>query len=384
MKKKKFKILVLTGKRGGFGAMKPMLKKINKQKNLKLYLVATDQHFDPKFGKTIKEINKTFRNVHKIKINNQDGSQLKRAEFLGTFFKLFSKILYKLKPDLCILYGDRSEVMTAAVCCVNFNIPIAHLQGGDITGSIDDYYRHAITKLSNLHLVSNKEAKKNLLKLNEKDKNIIITGDHHIDNLLNDKVYTKKKLYNFLDLKLNTPYIIILQHSETTQVKNAYNQMQKTMMACSKFNIKKIVIYPSTDPGWQDIIRSINNFSNDKQFKIYKNLETKIFIPLLKYSKLLIGNSSCGIIESAYFSIPVINIGRRQEGRLKDENVFDVSHNSNKIYNKIKYILDRHKIFKKNFNCKKLYGNGLAANISIKAILDFLKKTENNNIKKFN
>ena len=93
-------------------------------------------------------------------MNSQDGTQKKRAESLGVFLKLFSKLLYKIKPDICILYGDRSEVMVASTCCVNFNIPTAHLQGGDITGSIDDYYRHAITKLSNLHFVSNNVAKK--------------------------------------------------------------------------------------------------------------------------------------------------------------------------------------------------------------------------------
>ena len=195
---KKKQILVLTGKRGGFGAIKPMLKKIEKNKNFNLHLVATDQHLNPKFGKTIKEINKSFKKVYKIKINNQDGTQIKRSYALALFFKLFSRLLRKIKPDLCVLYGDRSEVMVASTCCVNFNVPIAHLQGGDITGSIDDYFRHAITKLSNLHLVSNNEARKNLLSLREKRQNIIVTGDHHIDNLLSEKIYSKKQLYNFI------------------------------------------------------------------------------------------------------------------------------------------------------------------------------------------
>lgn len=379
--KRKYQILVLTGKRGGFGAIKPMLKKIEKNKNFNLHLVATDQHLNPKFGKTIKEINKSFKKVHKIKINNQDGTQIKRAYSLGVFFKLFSRLLYKLKPDLCVLYGDRSEVMIASTSCVNFNVPIVHLQGGDITGSIDDYYRHAITKLSNLHLVSNNQAKKNLLNLGEKKQNIIVTGDHHIDNLLSDKIYSKKQLYDFLKLKINTPYMIILQHSETTQIHNAFSQMEKTMKACSKFNIPKIVIYPSTDPGWQDVVRSINNYSKDNKYLIFKNLETSIFISLLKYSKLLIGNSSCGIIESAYFSIPTINIGRRQEGRLKDKNVFNVDHDVTKIYNKLEFICSNYISFKKKFKCKKLYGNGKAADKSIKAFLDYLKKKDK--IKRF-
>ena len=382
MNKKKYQVLVLTGKRGGFGAMKPMLKKIDKHKNLNLHLVATDQHFNPKFGKTIKEINKSFKKVHKIKMNSQDGTQKKRAESLGVFLKLFSRLLYKIKPDICILYGDRSEVMVASTCCVNFNIPTAHLQGGDITGSIDDYYRHAITKLSNLHFVSNNVAKKNILKLKEKSKNIFITGDHHIDNLLSEKIYSKKELYNFLKLKLNTPYIIILQHSETTQTNKAFSQMEKTMKACSKIKIPKIVIYPSTDPGWQDIIRSIKNYSSDRRFKIFKNLDTSIFISLLKNCTLLIGNSSCGIIESAYFSVPTINIGRRQEGRLKDKNVFDVDHDIKKIYNKIKYIISIQNDFKKKFKCKKIYGDGKAGTKSIKAILKFLKRKDK--LKRFN
>ena len=378
---KEKQILVLTGKRGGFGAIKPMLKKIEKNKNFNLHLVATDQHLNPKFGKTIKEINKSFKKVYKIKINNQDGTQIKRSYALALFFKLFSRLLRKIKPDLCVLYGDRSEVMVASTCCVNFNVPIAHLQGGDITGSIDDYFRHAITKLSNLHLVSNNEARKNLLSLREKRQNIIVTGDHHIDNLLSEKIYSKKQLYNFIKLKINTPYIIILQHSETTQIQNAYSQMEKTMKACSKFDIPKIVIYPSTDPGWQNIVRSIKNYSQDKNFLIFKNLDTNIFISLLKYSKILVGNSSCGIIESSYFSIPTINIGRRQEGRLKDKNVFNLDHDINKIYNKIKSILSNYNNLKKKFKCKRLYGNGKAADKSLKAFLDFLKKKDK--IKRF-
>lgn len=381
MNKKKYQILVLTGKRGGFGAMKPMLRKMNQHKKIKVHLVATDQHLDLKFGKTIKEIHKSFKKIYKVKMNLQDGTQVKRAESLGVFFKLFSNILSNVKPDLCILYGDRSEVMTAAVCCVNLNIPIVHLQGGDISGSIDDYFRHAITKLSNLHLVSNDQAKINLLKLNEKSEDIIVTGDHHIDNLLNEKIYSKKKLYNFLKLKFNTPYIIVLQHSETTQINKAYSQMESTLKACSRFNIPKIVIFPSTDPGWQNIIRSIKNYSSDKKFKIFKNLETSIFISLLKHSLLLIGNSSSGIIESSYFSIPTINIGRRQEGRIIDKNVFNVNHDSKKIYNKIKFIISNHHSLKKKFKCNKIYGDGNAYNKSIKAILKFLKKK--NKVKRF-
>ena len=376
------KIVILSGKRGGYEAMRPLMMLLSKSKIFDFKIILTDQHFEQNFGNTFKLVLNDFKKkeIISIKFNsNTRDTNFERTLNLIDYSKKFISIIKKLSPDLFILYGDRSEVAISSLILFSLRVPIIHLQGGDISGSLDNTYRHVISKFSNYHLVSNLNSRNNLIKMGEKKFFIKVVGDHHLDNLKENKFYSEQYILN--KYKIKKRYCIVLQHSETTQSDDSKTQMLKTLKALKCYNIEKIVIYPCTDPGWKGIIEAINSYKNYENFKIFKNIEGKYFWSLLKYSSFIIGNSSSGIIESQFLKIPAINVGRRQNKRLKNKNVISVKHNVKQIKSAIKKILNSNR--KDLLKIKSIYGNG-NANIKTFNIIKKLCYTRIQTTKSFN
>jgi GDP/UDP-N,N'-diacetylbacillosamine 2-epimerase (hydrolysing) len=354
------KILVLTGKRGGYGAMKPMLEALKNDFSIDLQLVVTDQHLNPSFGMTINEIEKDFSVAAKVDMNQQ-GSELKdRSNALGVCVIGLTDTFEKLKPDLCVLYGDRGEVLSAALVATTMRVPIVHLQGGDLSGSVDDQMRHAITKLAHLHLVSNKLSAERIIKMGEDPSRVHVIGDNHIDSIIKGNYAKPEVIAKRLNLDLKRPVFIVLQHSETTEPQNSYQQMLETLSAVSDFNEQTIVIYPCSDSGYQGVINAIEKFTHLKNFSIKKNLDAEIFWGLLSVASVMIGNSSAGIVETPCFGLPTVNIGRRQIGRLCSDNVLHVPHSRNEISLAIRKCLSDTIFIKQSNDCLNPYGDGTA------------------------
>ena len=353
------RIIILSGKRGGYEAMRPLMQLLSKSNFFDLKIILTDQHFEKNFGNTYKYVYQDFNKSEIIPLkfkNKRQDTNFSRTESLLYFGNKLVKKVKKLSPDIIVLYGDRSEVAIAALILFTLGVPIIHLQGGDVSGSLDNTYRHVISKFSNIHLVSNYNSKKNLLKMAEINKFIHIVGDHHLDNLKDSQLFSKK--YILEKYKIKKKYCIVLQHSETTQPESSKSQMLITLKALEVYDLEKIVIYPCTDPGWKGIVNSISLYKKNKNYKIFRNIKGKEFWSLLKYCSFIIGNSSSGIIESPFLKIPAINIGRRQNKRLKNKNIISVPHNINKIKKAINKSL---KINKKSLlKIKSFYGNGNA------------------------
>jgi UDP-hydrolysing UDP-N-acetyl-D-glucosamine 2-epimerase len=376
------KIVFLSGKRGGYEAMRPLMKLLSKSKIFDFKIILTDQHFEQDFGNTFKLVLNDFKKkeIISIKFNsNTKDTNFERTLNLIDYSKKFTRVIKKLSPDLFILYGDRSEVAISSLILFSLRVPIIHLQGGDISGSLDNTYRHVISKFSNYHLVSNLNSRNNLIKMGEKKKFIKVVGDHHLDNLKKKQFYSEQYILN--KYKIKKKYCIVLQHSETTQSDDSKMQMLKTLKALKYYNIEKIVIYPCTDPGWKGIIEAINSYKNYENFKIFKNIEGKYFWSLLKYSSFIIGNSSSGIIESQFLKIPAINVGRRQNKRLKNKNIVSTKHNVKQIKNAIKKVLNSNR--KDLLKIKSIYGNG-NANIKTFNIIKKLCHTRIETTKSFN
>ncbi|MDC1047406.1 UDP-N-acetylglucosamine 2-epimerase [Alphaproteobacteria bacterium] len=351
-------IAVLTGKRGGYGAMRPMLKIFEKSKIIDLYIIATDQHLNKKFGFTINEIKKDFKKIIEVPIFQKSDSDLSRSTALGNCVIGLSKKLVEINPDYLMLYGDRGEVLAAALVSTHLKIPIAHMQGGDISGNIDDGIRHAVSKLSHLHFVSNKNSFNRLRKMGEERWRIKNVGDSHIDPILTrNKIVTKNFMKKYNITNDNKP-IIALLHPETIRKRDTFRDA-KLMLECIKlYNRHTIIIYPCTDNGYEKIINAIKCFKNVNFFKVYKNIDSADFIKLLSISSLLIGNSSSGIIEAEYFNLPVINIGKRQLNRIRNKNVIDVDFNKLQVVKKIDYALNNKNFHKEIRRLKQLYGEG--------------------------
>ena len=364
------KVMVLTGKRGGFGAMKPMLRLLRDDPVFELQLVVTDQHLNQRFGRTITEVEREFRIAAGVDMQQRDGSGLGRARALGVCAERMADVLGQLKPDICLLYGDRGEVLATAMVATALGIPIGHLQGGDVSGSVDEQVRHAITKLSHLHFPSTPESAGRILKMGEEPWRVVVTGDHHLDLIVAKEYALRDEVARATGIDPEQPVIVVLQHSETTAPEQAYQQMVETLHAVRHTGLQAVVVYPCSDVGYEGVVRAIEELAFGPQFHIFKNLDAHIFWGLLSIANVLLGNSSAGIIESPYFCLPTVNIGRRQENRTHSENVVHVEH----ARDAIKSALDK-VLFDKTFrasarSCRQVYGDGNAGLRTVTAIRD--------------
>ena len=358
----KRKICVTTGTRAEYGLLKPVLDEISKNKKLELYLIVTGMHLSKKHGYTINEIIKDGFKIHfKINVIPKGNSSYFMANALGKGIIEFSKIFKKLKPDINLILGDRGEAFASALAASHMNIPNAHIHGGDRTmAGIDEYIRHATTKISNLHFAATKESKQRIIQLGENPKYVFFTGSPGIDQIKNNHVSLKIELEKKYNFKLTGNEIILLQHPVTTQIHLSKKQINNTLKAIKKLKIPTICILPNSDAGNLEIFQALKKAANDSLFiHLYPNIPRNDFLGLLKYCGALVGNSSSGIIEASYFKIPVVNIGIRQKNREKGNNVIDVNDDSNLIYITIKKIMNSKA--KQKQKTEYIYGDGTAS-----------------------
>jgi GDP/UDP-N,N'-diacetylbacillosamine 2-epimerase (hydrolysing) len=357
------KLDFFSGKRGGFGAMLPLIKELQYSSgSVDINLIVTDQHLDPKFGRTIKEVEKYGITLVECSIGLSDGnSALGRIQNLTVMTESLANHLHNRNPDLIVLYGDRTETLFAASTAAIMNIPIAHLQGGDRSGSVDDIIRHSITKLASLHYVSCEDSASRVIKLGEATDRVINVGDSHVDAITMSKTISKAAILDKLELGEMDNYCVLLQHPETTNSKDSECQIKCTLEALSNIGIDTIAIYPCSDPGHEEIISAVEVGVREGVIKkLFKNLEFGDFLNLCRYSRFLIGNSSSGIIESAYLAIPAINIGRRQLNRLDGGNVLHVQHDTGEIIKAIEFLMDDQRRHEFISGSAKIYGDGFS------------------------
>ena len=340
---KKRKICVTTGTRAEYGLLKPILNEISKSKKLDLYLIVTGMHLSKKHGYTISEIiNDGFSVYSKIEMIPKGNSSYFMANSLGKGVIEFSQIFKKLKPDINLILGDRDEAFASALAASHMNIPNAHIHGGDKTmAGIDEYIRHAITKISNLHFAATKKSQQRIIKLGENPKYVYFTGSPGIDEIKNNNITSKIQLEKKYNMKITGDEIILLQHPVTTQIESSKKQIDNTLNAIKKLKKPTICISPNSDAGNFEIFQALQKASSDFSFiRLFQNMPRNDFLGLLSNCSVLVGNSSSGIIEASYFKIPVVNIGIRQKNREKGNNVIDVKDNSVLIYNAIKKVFN--------------------------------------------
>ena len=297
------------------------------------------------------------------------------AKSLGILMSSFTDVIHRVKPDWLILAGDRGETLAASIVGAYTNTPIAHIQAGEVSGNIDGMARHAIGKFVNLHLASNDDACKRLIKLGEERFRVKNVGAPQLDEF-SDKNLNKidtnflKKKYSLDDFK---NYILVVFHPVTEDLKNLRKQITTTIRYLKKNNYKKVIVLPNNDAG-SDIVKDVIYNYRDSNDVIFDNLPRYEYLAFLKNCKFLVGNSSSGIIEAASFKKPVINIGRRQNKRLKTFNVLSINKVTDKKLNEqIKKITSKKFQVKLN-KVKNPYGDGKSA----KRIIDLLQKTKIN------
>jgi len=364
------KIFIVTERRADFSRFKPIIKIIKREKKIKYDLVVTGLHLVREHGYTINEIfDEKFKVFDKFKMFDDeyfarnDGSSMAHA--LGVAVIKLSKILRKSKPDLILSGFDIAANFAVTICGAHMNIPVAHIQGGEVSGTIDESLRHGMSKFSNLHFTANNETKKRLIKMGEVPKNIYAVGCPSIDALLNERDLSHNYILNKFKIEISKPFSITIQHPVTSELHFSETQMKKTIAALRKIDMQHLIVFPNNDAGSKKILKIIKK----SKLKYTPTLNLSEYKTLLKYSSILVGNSSSGIHEASTFKIPVINIGTRQNGRMKPKNIINVSHDENKIFRALKKGLS--KSFKNYIkNIKNPYGDGKAS----KKIIKILKK----------
>lgn len=359
-------IAVFSGKRGGFGALMSLMQMINEDPKTKLSLIVTDMHLSKAFGYTIREVKKYFKITSKLNLDQKDDSGMSRASALGNCVVKVTKSLNKLKPDILVLLGDRGEVLSAAIAAIELNIPIAHILGGDLAGNRDGNRIHSITKLAHLHFPSSVDSYKRILNLGEEVWRVHNFGATYVDNIVSRNYTPNIQVRKKYNISAKENYFICIQHPTTLNEEKSYTESSNLFKVLKKFKCKIILIYPCSDQGYQGVIKAINKFSSNKNFLIHKNIDANDFWGLMEDASLFIGNSSSGLIETPYFNLPTVNLGIRQKGRVRDNNVIDSSYKIKSIEISIKKALSQN--FKSKILNNNIFGNGKASKNIFKVI----------------
>jgi GDP/UDP-N,N'-diacetylbacillosamine 2-epimerase (hydrolysing) len=356
----KRRIAVVSGKRGGFGAMLPLMKAIDSHEDMEMVLIVTDQHLYKEFGETVKEVERWFKVGYKLYLDQKDDSPLSRASAIGKCLDKMAYVLDKCRPDILLILGDRGEVLAAVVAAINLKIPVAHIQGGDISGSIDEFVRHAITKMSHIHFPSTKASAERIKRMGEEEWRIHVVGDCHLDEIAFGNFTPQDAISGKFSLDLSKPVILTLQHPVTTESEKSYEQMKATCDALRRLKHQTIMVYPCSDHGYKGTIRAIKEIKGETWVRIYKNIDCYDFWGLENVASVFVGNSSAGLIETPFFKLPSVTIGKRQEGRERAENCIYSEPMADDIYKAINHCLydeDFKKIVK---NCSQPFGDGYA------------------------
>ena len=355
---------MITERRADYSRFKPILDLIKEDDQLDYILTVTGAHLKKEMGYTKNEIiNDGFKIHYEIDMFtevNDSGGAMVRA-----FSRVADKITHILeesKPDIILAGFDIGANFAATIAGAHMNIPVAHIQGGEVTGTIDESIRHAMTKFSHYHFASNQDAVERLVKLGEIRERTFNVGCPSIDAILNtpDNPDILKK-YNLSE----DNYFILLQHSVTSEMHKSKDQIKITLKAIKKCNINVLIVLPNNDAGFSKIIKELKN----SKINYVESLAISDYINLLKRSSGLIGNSSSGIHETSTFNIPTVNIGSRQTGRLRPKNVFDVNHNQLEIISAIDKCIE---FKRKKIKVENPYGDGNSA----QRILSILKKID--------
>jgi UDP-N-acetylglucosamine 2-epimerase (hydrolysing) len=354
------KILFLTGTRADFGKIKSLISIADENPNFEVHVFVTGMHLQKEYGYTLIEIERcNFKNVYTFENHTHETTMdltlAKTIEGLSSYCK-------KVQPDLIIVHGDRVETLAGAIVGSLNNILVAHIEGGELSGTVDELIRHSVSKLSHIHFVSNTEAAKRLVQMGEMETSIFTIGSPDIDIMFSDDLPNLETVKKYYEIDFQD-FAIVLFHPVTTEANEMKTYAENFVTALQKDTHNYVVIYPNNDLGSQYIIEEYLKLKENKRFRIFPSLRFEYFLTLLKNAQFIIGNSSAGIREAPYYGIPIINIGTRQHNRAVHADIINVDYSNISILDALKSI-DTHKIQKIDSN----FGTGNSTQLFVKAI----------------
>ncbi|MDA9905501.1 UDP-N-acetylglucosamine 2-epimerase [Pseudomonadales bacterium] len=326
------RIVYITGTRADFGLMRSTLISLNCSSAISLGVIVTGMHLAEKYGWTVKDVeNSGLEIISRVPVDLEPETGETMALAISTMLMEFTKILNDDRPDLILVLGDRGEMLAAAVAGLYLSIPVAHIHGGERSGTIDESIRHALSKLSHIHLVATEESRSRLISLGETPDRVHVTGAPGLDGLNELASYSRASLVSKFDLIYEQAICLFVFHPVVQESASAGAQTEIILEALSKISGLQIIgILPNADSG-SELIRQQMDVEKYPSLHTYKNLSREEFVSFMQIADVMVGNSSSGIIEAACFGTPVINLGSRQQLRQRNSNVTDVELDSDAI-----------------------------------------------------
>ncbi|GGF68843.1 UDP-N-acetylglucosamine 2-epimerase [Wenyingzhuangia marina] len=354
------KIVFLTGTRADFGKIKSLIQALENHQKYTPYVFVTGMHLMEKYGYTLIEVERSgFKHIETFKNHTHETTMdLTLAKTINGF----STYVKKINPDLIVVHGDRVEALAGAIVGSLNNILVAHIEGGEVSGTIDELIRHSVSKMSHLHYVANDLAKKRLLQMGESNKNIFVIGSPDVDIMFSKNLPTLDKVKSYYEIPFNN-YGVLMYHPVTTESENMEMYANNLVDALLEDDKNYVVIYPNNDLGSTSILKSYKRIEKHNRFRIFPSIRFEYFLTLLKQSDFIIGNSSAGIREAPYYGIPTINIGTRQENRSMHPHIIHSDYETKNICHAINQTKTS-KVKKEN----PLFGYGNSAELFIESL----------------
>ncbi len=327
---------------------KLILRELRDNLDVNLQIIVGASAIIPNYGDVLPSLEKDgFKVNEKLTMTLEGGNSVAMAKTVGIGILEFTTAFDNLKPDIVVIKGDRYEILAAAIAASYLNIPVAHIEGGDVSGTIDESVRHAVTKLSHIHFPTNKKSLERLIRMGENPDYVFDFGSPEMEFAMKNNSKIDEEFINKIGvgdtIDLTSKFILVMQHPVTTDSDNR-EKIDLTLQAVHDLGIPAIWFWPNVDAGTDEISKGIRAFREHvkpKKIRFIKFIPAEQFIGLLKASACLVGNSSAGIKECSYLGTPVVNIGTRQNSRLRAENVLDVNHNKEEIKQAILKQLER-------------------------------------------
>lgn len=338
-------LCIVTSSRADYGLLKPLIDEIRPNKDFfELKVIVTGSHLSPEFGCTVDQIEKDGVAIDEsVEILLSSDSQIGVCKSMGLALISISEALKRHKPDLVILLGDRYEIFCTAAAALVLKIPIAHIHGGELTeGAYDDAFRHSITKMSLYHFTSTEEYRKRVIQMGEHPERVFNVGALGIDNIRNLKLLEREALSKEIGIPIDGSMLLVTYHPETLGAVPVQEQIYNLLSALNKISKVKIIFtYANADDAGRLINRNIKDFIslNSKRAYGFISIGQRLYLSLMQYVDVVVGNSSSGIIEAPSFRTATVNIGDRQKGRIKAQSIIDCSTNVDSIYQAIEYAL---------------------------------------------
>lgn len=355
------RIAAFSGNRAEYGLLFPIIRAMKERGDLDVRLVASGAHLAESFGRTIDEImGDGVEIAATVDMGVTGGSVREQTLCLARGISRFCEVLDAIKPDISLVYADRMEGFAATVASFEMNIPVAHVEGGDLTegGTHDDSVRHAMTKLAHLHFTTSLEAAERVKRLGEEEWRIVFAGLPTLDTIRRGEFARPEEICREFSLDPSRPIVVFTQHPVSTEPELAGTQAMESLEALKTVGAQTVITYPNSDPGSQAIIAAFEGYRAVPHFQFHKSLGRRRYLGLLNVAWALVGNSSSGIKETPSFGIPCVNVGSRQKGRLRAENVIDAGYNRADIAEGTRAALFDEAVRARARKCGKPYGEG--------------------------